>query len=314
MLANIAKDLKDFGIVFDRWQSEKELYEKGKVQDALHTLNEKGFLYEKDGAQWFRSSEFEDDKDRVVIKQDGEYTYFASDISYHNYKLDRGFDIIIDIWGADHHGYIPRMKSVLEAFGLSEEKFKVILIQMVTLLRHGEPVQMSKRTGEFITLREVIDEVGADIAKFIFLTRRADSHLEFDIDIAKEKSSENPVFYIQYAFARISSLFCQAAEKRVTGIKEINFSILKEDEELSLMKKLLLYPMVFEGAALSYEPHRITYYLQELAGVFHAYYYKHRIISDDTELTIARLFLCKGVQMVLEEGLKILGVSAPERM
>jgi arginyl-tRNA synthetase len=210
MFADIAKDLEDFGVVFDRWQSEKELYEKDKVQRSLTVLQQKGFLYEKDGAKWFSSTNFGDDKDRVVVKQDGEYTYFASDIAYHKDKLDRGFDTIIDIWGADHHGYIPRIKSVLEAFGLPKEKFRVILIQMVALLRRGEPVQMSKRAGEFVTLREVVDEVGADITKFIFLTRRADSQLEFDIEVAKEQSAENPVFYVQYAFARISSIFRQA--------------------------------------------------------------------------------------------------------
>jgi arginyl-tRNA synthetase len=320
MLADIARDLKDFGVAYDKWQSERELYEIGRVQDSLSDLRKKGLVYEKDGAQWFNSSKFEDDKDRVVIKQDGEYTYFASDICYHKYKLDRGFNTIIDIWGADHHGYVPRIKSALEAFGLRKEKFRVILIQMVTLLRHGEPVQMSKRAGAFITLREVIEEVGVDITKFIFLTRRADSHLDFDVDAAKEQSAENPVFYVQYAFARISSLFRQATEKRVLTsehrqlVEETDLSLLKEDEDISLIKKLLQYPIVFEGAALSCEPHRITYYLQELAGMFHAYYYKFRIISDDNELSLARLCLCKGVQIVLEEGLKILGVSAPERM
>ena len=319
MLADIAKDLKDFGIAFDRWQSEKELYEKGKVESSLKTLSDKNFLYEKDGAMWFASTRFGDDKDRVVVKKDGEYTYFASDIAYHKDKLDRKFDTIINIWGADHHGYIPRIKSVLEAFGLPKEKFKVILIQMVTLLRHGEPVQMSKRAGEFITLREVIDEVGADTAKFIFLTRRADSHLEFDIEVAKEQIAENPVFYVQYAFARISSIFRQAIEKRVQGfegskVQEIDLSFLKENEEISIVKKLLQYPIVFEGAVLSFEPHRITYYLQELARLFHSYYNKHRVISEDKRLTAARLCLCKAVQIVLEEGLKILGVSAPERM
>ena len=318
MLADIAKDLKDFGIAFDRWQSEKELYEKGKVESSLKTLSDKNFLYEKDGAMWFASTRFGDDKDRVVVKKDGEYTYFASDIAYHKDKLDRGFDTIINIWGADHHGYIPRIKSVIEAFGLPKEKFKVILIQMVTLLRHGEPVQMSKRAGEFITLREVIDEVGADTAKFIFLTRRADSHLEFDIEVAKEQSAENPVFYVQYAFARISSIFRQAIERKVrgqgSGVRDVDLTALKENEEISIVKKLLQYPIVFEGAVLSFEPHRITYYLQELARLFHSYYNKHRVISEDKRLTAARLCLCKAVQIVLEEGLKILGVSAPERM
>jgi arginyl-tRNA synthetase len=318
MLAHIAKDLKDFGVIFDRWQSEKELHEKGKVTDSLDVLRSKGLIYDNEGATWFSSSQFGDDKDRVVKKQDGEYTYFASDICYHKDKLDRGFDTIIDIWGADHHGYIPRIRSVLEAFDLPKEKFRVILIQMVTLLRHGEPVQMSKRAGTFITLREVIDEVGPDIAKFIFLTRKSDSHLDFDIDVAKEQSADNPVFYVQYAFARISSLFRQAVEKGIrsqeSDVRYDDLTPLKEDEEISLIKKLLQYPMVFEGAALALEPHRITYYLQELAGIFHAYYYKHRIISDDSNLTRARLSLCKGVKIVLEEGLNILGVSTPERM
>jgi arginyl-tRNA synthetase len=329
MLTDIAKDLKDFGIVFDRWQSEKELYEKEKVESALTALQQKGYLYEKDGATWFSSTSFGDDKDRVVVKQTGDYTYFASDIAYHKDKLDRGFDTIINIWGADHHGYIPRLKSVLGAFGLPKEKFRVILIQMVALLRRGETVQMSKRAGEFVTLREVVDEVGADITKFIFLTRRADSQLEFDIEVAKEQSAENPVFYVQYAFARISSIFRQAMERGVgAGFKPArteedvgairriaqDLALLKEDEEFSIIKKLLQYPMVFEGAAVSCEPHRITYYLQELAGMFHSYYNKHRVISDDSNLTNARLCLCKAVQIVLKEGLSMLGVSAPERM
>ncbi|MBI4653411.1 MAG: arginine--tRNA ligase [Nitrospirae bacterium] len=317
MLADIAKDLRDFGITFDRWQSEMELYEKGKVTDSLNTLHDKKFLYERDSALWFSSTRFGDDKDRVVVKKDGKYTYFASDIAYHKDKLDRGFDTIIALWGADHHGYIPRINSVLEAFDFPKGKFKVILIQMVTLLRHGKPVQMSKRAGEFITLREVIDEVGADTTKFIFLTRRPDSHLEFDIEVAKEQSAENPVFYVQYAFARISSIFKQATEKMQDArckIQEVDLSVLKEPDELSLIKKLFQYPMVFEGTVLSFEPHRITYYLQELAKLFHSYYNKHRVISDDKPLTTARLCLCKGVQIVLEEGLKMLGVSAPERM
>jgi len=319
MLGNLSHDLKDFGIEFDKWQSEKELYDKGAVKDALKRLKEKDLSYEKDGALWFRSTDFGDDKDRVVVKKDGEHTYFASDIAYHKEKLDRGFETIIDIWGADHHGYIPRIRSVLRAFGLPEENFKVILVQIVSLLREGQPVQMSKRAGEFITLREVMDEVGADIAKFIFLTRRSDSHLDFDIDTAKRESSENPVFYVQYAFARISSIFRQAAER---GLREferatpenIKLSVLSEDDEILLIKKLLHYAMVFESAVLSYEPHKITFYLQELAKLYHSYYNKHRVLSDNDKLTVARLYLCKAVQIVLEEGLNILGVKAPERM
>lgn len=319
MLAEISKDLRDFGISFDTWQSERQLYEKGKVRNLLNELRDKGLIYERDGALWFSSSRFGDDKDRVVVKSDGEWTYFASDIAYHKDKLDRGFDTIINIWGADHHGYIPRLQAVLKAFGLPEERFKVILVQMVTLYRDGRPVQMSKRAGEFITLREVMDEVGSDVAKFIFLTRRPDSHLDFDIGVAKRESSENPVFYVQYAFARIASIFKQAIEKRVQGFKgsmvqEVDISLLKEPEETVIIKKLLQYGMVFEGAVYSCEPHRITYYLQELAGMFHSYYNKHRVISDDERLSTARLCLCKAIQIVLEEGLRILGVNAPERM
>lgn len=326
MLADLSHDLSEFGIGFDRWQSEKDLYDKGAVKDALEHLKKNGLAYEKDGALWFRSTDFGDDKDRVVVKNDGEFTYFASDIAYHKEKLDRGFDSIIDIWGADHHGYIPRIRAVLKAFGLPDEKFKVILVQIVSLLREGKPVQMSKRSGEFITLREVMNEVGADIAKFIFLTRRSDSHLDFDIEVAKRESSENPVFYVQYAFARISSIFRQVKERNIQAclpvgmgfssstLPEIDFSILKEDDEISLIKKLLYYEIIFEGAVSTYEPHRITFYLQELARHFHSYYNKHRVISDDNDLTVARLYLCKSVQIVLEEGLNILGVKAPERM
>jgi len=317
MLANIAKDLRDFGVTFERWQSEREFYEKGMVEETLEDLKARGLLYEKDGALWFSSSRFEDEKDRVVRKKDGEYTYFASDICYHREKIRRGFDLIIDIWGADHHGYVPRIRSALMAFDMPLNRFKVILIQMVTLLRHGKPVQMSKRAGEFITLREVMEEVGPDIAKFIFLTRKADSHLDFDIEVAKERSSENPVFYVQYAFARIASLFRQAFERGVLEsdtIDSAKVDLLKEREEITLIKKLMQYPLVFEGAVHSLEPHRITFYLQELSGLFHPYYNRYRILSDDRDLSIARLCLCKGIQIVLEEGLDLLGISAPERM
>lgn len=318
MLADISNDLRDFGIGFDSWQSERELYEKQKVQKSLKELQGKGLIYERDGALWFASSRFGDDKDRVVVKGDGEYTYFASDIAYHKDKLDRGYDTIINIWGADHHGYIQRLQSVLRSLGLPEDRFRVILVQMVTLYRDRKPVQMSKRAGEFVTLREVLDEVGADVARFIFLTRRPDSHLDFDIDITKRESSENPVFYVQYAFARISSIFRQAMEKlqefKSSDAEEVDLGVLVEDEELSIIKKILHYPMVFEGAVYSYEPHRITYYLQELASLFHSYYNRHRVISDDKALVTARLCLCKAVQIVLEEGLRILGVSAPKRM
>lgn len=321
MLAEIKTDLENFGIRFDTWKSEKSLYEANEVQNALDVLKARGHLYEHDRALWFKSSAFkDDDKDRVVVKQDGEYTYFASDIAYHKDKLDRGYDCIIDIWGADHHGYVARISAVLQAFGYNKDKFQVILVQIVSLLRKGLPVKMSKRSGEFITLREVMDEVGADITKFIFLTRRSDSHLDFDIETAKQQSSENPVFYVQYAHARINSIFRQAPTKGFNDVdrnnmQDIDVSRLTEPEELGLIKKLCLYPMIFEAAALAYEPHRITFYLQELAGLFHSYYRKHRIlVEDDHEQALARMTLARAVEIVLHEGLMILGVQAPEKM
>ena len=316
ILADIRKDLKDFGIVFDTWQSERELYEKGYVQEATESLRTNGFVYDKDGATWFKATAFGDDKDRVIIKQDGEYTYFASDIAYHRKKVEKKYDELIDIWGADHHGYIPRINAVIEALGYPEGKLKVLLVQMVTLLRGGKPVQMSKRAGEFVTLREVIEEVGADITKFIFLTRRPDSHLEFDLETAKAQSSENPVFYVQYAYARINSIFVRSGEKGIDAgkLSDADMQLLSAPEELRLIKKLLMYPMVFEGAVIAREPHRITFYLQELAGMFHAYYNRYRVIGDDVSVTRARLALCEAIRIVLKDGLGILGISAPEKM
>ena len=259
---------------------------------------------------------FGDDKDRVMIKQDGEYTYFTSDIAYHRKKIEKEYDELIDIWGADHHGYIPRIQAVIEALGYPKEKLKVLLVQMVTLLRGGRPVQMSKRAGEFVTLREVIDEVGADTTKFIFLTRRPDSHLDFDLETAKAQSSENPVFYVQYANARINSIFAHAKEKEINPqmLYDADLSTLSNHEELKIIKKLLIYPMVFEGAVHAHEPHRITFYLQELSGLFHPYYNKYRVVSDDEELTRSRLALCEAVRVVIKDGLDILGISIPEKM
>ncbi len=316
ILSGIKDDLKDFGITFDIWQTERELYEKGNVIRAIEELKNKDFIYEKDGAIWFKSTAFGDDKDRVVIKKDGEYTYFASDIAYHRKKVEKGYDEIIDIWGADHHGYIPRIQAVIEALGYPKYNLKILLVQMVTLLRSGKPVQMSKRAGEFITLREVMDEVGADTTKFIFLTRRPDSHLEFDLEVAKAQSSENPVFYVQYANARINSIFAHAREKgiRIDKLYAADLKLLSIYEELRIIRKLLMYKLVFEGAVNAYEPHRITFYLQELSGIFHPYYNKYRVVSNDIELTRARLALCEAIRIVLLEGLEVLGISAPEKM
>lgn len=316
ILSEIKRDLSEFGITLDTWQSEREMYRTGEVERAIEGLREKGLIYEKEGAIWFKSTAFGDDKDRVIIKQDGEYTYFSSDIAYHRKKVQKRYDELIDIWGADHHGYIPRLKAVIEAFGYPEKKLKVLLVQMVTLLRGGKPVQMSKRTGDFVTLKEVIDEVGSDTTKFIFLTRRSDSHLEFDIEVAKAQSSENPVFYVQYANARINSIFNHAKEKglHTERLFDVDFRLLSLSEELRIIKKLLLYPMIFEGAVQTFEPHRITFYLQELSGLFHPYYNKYRVISDDIEQSRARLALCEALRIVLREGLEILGISTPEKM
>jgi arginyl-tRNA synthetase len=317
MLGLIRDDISSFRIkTFDNWISEKELFKKGAVEAAIKTLEKNGFVYERDGAVWFRSSDFEDDKDRVVIKSDGEHTYFASDIAYHKTKLNRKFDIVIDIWGADHHGYIPRINSVMKAFGYEISHFKVILVQMVNLLKQGKPLQMSKRAGTFVTLSEVISLVGADNAKFIFLTRKSDSHLDFDIDVVCSQSAENPVYYVQYAHARINSIFLNAREKGINShdIEAVDLSLLSLQEELMLIKKLLTYPIVLEGAARTFEPHRITFYLQELAGMFHSYYHKHKVIADDKKLSVARLGLCSAIKIILVDSLSILGVTAPDKM
>lgn len=323
MLDLIKKDLEDFGVFFDTWQSERELYEKGEVKQAIDDLRERGYIFEEDDATWFRSTAFGDDKDRVIIKKDGEYTYFAPDIAYHRKKVARGFDELIDIWGADHHGYVPRMEAVIQALGCPKDSLRVLLVQIVSLLRGGQPVQMSKRSGEFITLREVIDDIGADTTKFLFLTRRSDSHLEVDIEVAKAQSSENPVYYVQYANARINSIFEKAKQEPEAdafpagNMKQYLAAFNGEcfnDEEMRILKKLLLYTTMFRNAALAHEPHRITFYLQELAGMFHPYYHKYKVVTSDVELTRARLALCRAIQIVLRHGLKILGVKAPERM
>lgn len=316
MLREIERDLRDFGIVFDSWQSERELYAKNDVDNAIDDLRHRRHLYEMDGALWFRATRFHDDKDRVIIKSNGEFTYFASDIAYHRNKVEKGFDEIVDIWGADHHGYISRLNAVIQALGYPPEHLRILLVQMVTLLRGGRPVQMSKRAGEFVTLREVMDEVGADTTKFIFLTRRPDSHLEFDLEAAKEQSAENPVYYVQYANARINSIIAHARERGVAvdSFDHADLSLLSAPEELRILKKLLTYSMTFEGAVLFREPHRITFYLQELAGIFHPYYNKFRVVTEEAELSRARLALCEAVRIVLKEGLGILGLSAPEKM
>jgi arginyl-tRNA synthetase len=315
VLNGIKEDLKHFRVGHDVWFSEKSLHDQGKVEASLKWLRETGHIYDKDGAVWLKSSAFEDDKDRVIIKQDGSQTYFCSDIAYHKDKIDRGFYQIIDIWGADHHGYVPRMQAVLEAMEFSKEVFKVALVQFVTLKRGGEKAQMSTRSGEFITLSEVVDEVGVDAARFFFLMRSADSHLDFDLELAKQKSNDNPVFYVQYAHARICSVFQTAVDSEVktSTINEANLSLFGEDE-IDLAKKVLAFPEVVEKAAETLEGHRITYYLQELSAIFHSYYRKNRVVTEDVPLTLARLALLDCVRNVLKKGLGLMGISAPEKM
>ena len=316
MLDEIKKDLAAFGITFDSWFSEASLFKQGAVTKVLDELYRKGYLYKQDGALWLRSSAFGDDKDRVVQKEDGEYTYLASDAAYHQDKLSRGFDLLINIWGADHHGYVSRVSAAVQAMGYSKERLKILIGQLVTLVRAGQPIPMSKRAGEFVTLQDVINEVGKDAALFFFLMRRLDSPLEFDLDLAKRQSNENPVYYVQYAHARLSSVLRQAQERGLELRKpdQIALERLDTPQELALIKQLCRYPELVEDAAQALEPHRITFYLQELAALLHNYYYLHRIISEDSELTQARLLLVVAVQVVLRNALNILGVSAPERM
>ncbi|MBI3356878.1 MAG: arginine--tRNA ligase [Nitrospirae bacterium] len=331
LLSLIRDDLKSFGIEFQSWFSEASLLESKAVERVLDELRSRQLLFEQEGAWWFRSSMFGDEKDRVVKKQDGEYTYLASDIAYHRDKLQRGYDLLIDIWGADHHGYIPRMQAVMQAYGYPKEQLQVVLVQLVKLLRAGVEVKMSKRTGEFITMREVIDEVGADAAKFFFLMRDAKSHLEFDLELAKQRSADNPVYYVQYAYARICSLWRVAAARGIVcpSAVETDLTVLTDPDELGLIRKLSAYPEVLQASASAFEPHRVTYYLQQLAALLHTFYNKHRImppageqeqgeVAPTEELTpkrtAARLVLMRGVQQVIQNGLAVLGISAPQQM
>ncbi len=316
ILAGIRDDLEAFGVRFDTWFSETALYESGAVQEVLDSFRTQDLAYEKDGALWFRATGYGDEKDRVMVKEDGNTTYFASDIAYHQNKYQRGFDLAVDIWGADHHGYVPRIRAVLDALGHDRASFSVLLVQMVNLLRDGTPVAMSTRSGEFVTLREVVDEVGSDAARFMFLMRRSDAQLDFDLAVAKKQSDENPVYYVQYAHARICSIISFAAEKgfEPPAWKEIDAELLTETEEVDLVRKLAQFPETVAGSARSFEPHRVSTYLMELVGQFHSYYNKHRVITDRRELSLARLYLMGAVKRVLGNGLGLLGVTAPEKM
>ncbi len=316
ILKDIQKDLEDFGIHFDQWFSEESLVRQGLVEDLIRLMKNKGLFYQNDGALWFKSSEFGDEKDRVVVRTNGALTYFASDMAYHLQKFNRGYDRLIDIWGADHHGYAPRLKAALQSMGIDPEALTVILVQLVTLIREGKPVAMSTRAGEFVTLKEVLDEVGRDAARFIFLTRRSDSPLDFDLDLAKKQSSDNPVYYVQYAHARVCSILGVARSQNfnIEALDPDTVHRLTMPEERRLCKQLTEYPEEVHQAALKLEPHRLPFYLGELAAQFHHYYNHHRIIQEDRELSQARLILSQAIGTVIKNALNLVGVSAPQKM
>ncbi len=311
ILSIIKQELHDFGVEFDCWYSQKELGKSGKIEQAFDYLKKKGLLYDLDGALWFKSTDFLDDKDRVVVKSDGSQTYLAPDIAYHDDKYKRGFEWLINIWGPDHHGYINRLKSSVAAFGRDPNSLSILIVQLATIFRDGKPVQMSTRRGEYITLREVLDEVGRDASRFFFMARRTSSHLDFDLDIAKAQTAQNPVYYVQYAHARIHSILRNSIVKLD---KNTDLSLLKEKEELALIKKLLQFSYILNICLSTQDPYMLTVYLQELSETFHKFYDVCRVLTEDEQLTKARLALIEGVRIVIAAGLDLLGVSKPEKM
>lgn len=312
-LAALREDLSRFNVRFDVWFSERTLH-PAKVTDAIAKLRENGTIYEKDGALWLRSTGYGDDKDRVVIRENGEPTYLAADIAYHRDKFERGFGTLVDIWGADHHGYVCRVKAAMKALGYDPEKLRILLLQMVSLYRGGEPVKMSKRTGESVTLAELIEEVGTDAARYFFVMRSLDSQLDFDLDLARKQSNENPVYYVQYAHARIASIFRQAEEIGLTVEEDPDLTRLTDETEIALIKLITEYPDEVDKAAADYAPQRIAHFAHDLAGAFHSFYSKCRIMGVDEPLAKARLALAGKTQQVIRHALGILGVSAPEKM
>ena len=311
MLADQRDDLGAFGVAYDRWFSEQSLHDSGDIERAMKVLEARGHLLEKDGALWFRSTAFGDEKDRVVRRENGALTYFASDIAYHLDKFERGYDRMINVWGADHHGYIPRVKGALTALGLDADRLVVSLVQFAVLYRNGEKVAMGKRSGDFVTLRDLRTEVGNDAARFFYVLRKSDQHLDFDLDLAKSQSNENPVYYIQYAHARVCSVFTQAGAE---AAKDADTGLLANPRELVLMQRLGEFPEIVQAAARDLAPHAVAFYLRDLAADFHSYYNAERILVEDASLSKARLALCAATRQVLASGLALLGVSAPERM
>lgn len=319
ILDDIRSDLAELGITYQEWFSERSLVESGAVNRAVERLRAAGHVYEQAGALWFRSTAFGDDKDRVLVRENGQTTYFASDIAYHMDKMERGFTRVIDVWGADHHGYVPRVKAALSALGDDPRRLDVLLVQFAVLYRGGEKVQMSTRSGEFVTLRELRKEVGRDAARFFYVMRRCEQHMDFDLDLAKRQSADNPVYYVQYAHARVASVLQQAADRGIAlALTPVpgdgKLERLTEDHEIALLKTLARWPEAVEAAALTEEPHQLTHYLRTLAQDFHTYYNAHQFLVDDAALRDARVQLILAVRQVLRNGLRLLGVCAPERM
>jgi len=311
----IRVDLQNFGVEFDRWFSERSLSDEGLIEQAITRLQDNGHVYEQGGALWFRSTDFGDEKDRVVRRENGQTTYFASDIAYHMNKFDRGFDRVINIWGADHHGYIPRVKASLSALGYIADNLEVQLVQFANLFENGVKLSMSTRSGEFVTLRQLREDVGLDAARFFYVMRKAEQHMDFDLDLAREQSNDNPVYYLQYAYARICSVRRQCVEKGISvSASDANLARLDNTHEQALVKQLGLFPERVEAAAIRREPHLVVNYLRELAHQFHSWYNAHHFIVDDTELRDARLALASAIGQVLRNGLNLMGVSAPEKM
>ncbi|PNH22692.1 arginine--tRNA ligase [Staphylococcus haemolyticus] len=310
----LKKDLADFNVHFDNWFSESSLYENGAIDNTLAKMNELGYTYEADGATWLRTSDFKDDKDRVLIKKDGTYTYFTPDTAYHYNKINRGNDILIDLMGADHHGYINRLKASLETFGVDSDRLEIQIMQMVRLMQDGVEVKMSKRTGNAITLREIMDEVGIDAARYFLTMRSPDSHFDFDLELAKEKSQDNPIYYAQYAHARICSILKQAKEQGVEVTDDADFSTITNEKAIDLLKKIAEFEPTIESAAESRAPHRLTNYIQDLASAFHKFYNAEKVLTDDAEKTKAHIALVDAVRITLHNALALVGVSAPESM
>jgi arginyl-tRNA synthetase len=315
-LDKIRRDLDRFGVRFDVWYSETSLYETGKTEAVLKELRERGMVYESEGAVWLRTTDYGDDKDRVLVKNDGSYTYLTPDIAYHKDKFNRGFDLLINIWGADHHGYVPRMKAAMQCLGYDPDRLIVLITQMVSLYQNGEKVKMSKRTGKAVTMEDLMEEVGVDATRYFFTMRGVDSHLDFDMDLAVSQSNDNPVYYVQYAHARICSIFRQAEEQgiRLKPLEEVRLSVLDKEAEYDLLAKIASFSEEVEIAAQNFAPHRLIRYVYELATMFHSYYKAERVITENDEVTQARLWLLQAVSTVVRNVLRLIGVSAPERM